>query len=338
MEIRKLDVHDEALGDWYDVVDQADRHGRPHATSWSRAEFVATARSEPPDERMVPIAAYDDDAVVGGAMGFVPLLDNLDKLYFMLAVAPDRRREGIGSALLEAIVDLAREEDRTLLLGESRLPMDADADHPHERFARSHGFRQGNVELERILPLPLAEEQIDAWATEAAEHHEGYRIESFVGAVPAHLRESLVALKNQLAVDAPTGEIDFEEHRSTVELYDEQQRQHAERGREMFETLAIWTDGEGREQTVAQTTIACPPGEDDLPNLHQWGTFVHRGHRGRRLGLAVKVANLRAVQQAHPERTTVHTQNSPENAPMVAVNEQLGFRPVEAAVEFIRTL
>jgi hypothetical protein len=42
----------------------------------------------------------------------------------------------------------------------------------------------------------------------------------------------------------------------------------------------------------------------------------------------VKVANLRLLQQTHPQITTVVTYNADVNAPMVEINERLGFRPV----------
>ena len=58
------------------------------------------------------------------------------------------------------------------------------------------------------------------------------------------------------------------------------------------------------------------------------GTLVRRDHRGHRLGTAVKIANLRALQQARPEATEVKTQNAETNAWMVGINVRLGFGPV----------
>jgi hypothetical protein len=40
---------------------------------------------------------------------------------------------------------------------------------------------------------------------------------------------------------------------------------------------------------------------------YQWGTSVRPDHRGHRLGLAVKAANLRLLQETHPQVTTVVT-------------------------------
>ena len=59
---------------------------------------------------------------------------------------------------------------------------------------------------------------------------------------------------------------------------------------------------------------------------HQWNTLVLREHRGRRLGLLVKLAALRLLAREEPQATRVVTWNAQENAPMIAVNEALGFR------------
>jgi RimJ/RimL family protein N-acetyltransferase len=62
---------------------------------------------------------------------------------------------------------------------------------------------------------------------------------------------------------------------------------------------------------------------------YQWGTLVRPDHRGHRLGLAVKVANVRLLQETQPQLATVVTFNADVNAPMVAVNDRLGFVPVQ---------
>jgi hypothetical protein len=65
----------------------------------------------------------------------------------------------------------------------------------------------------------------------------------------------------------------------------------------------------------------------------QGGTLVLSEHRGRRLGMAVKVANLRAFQSEFAKVRVVHSWNAEANGPMVAINDMLGFRPVEYLVE-----
>ena len=127
-----------------------------------------------------------------------------------------------------------------------------------------------------------------AWIDDAAPHHVGYDIVTYVDVVPDELVPSLVDLLNQLAVDAPTGDIEFEAGAMTPEIYREQMQRRTATGRTIYETVAV-KDG----QVVAQSTMSAPPPGEEMPHLNQWGTYVHREHRGHRLGLAVKAANLR---------------------------------------------
>jgi hypothetical protein len=45
--------------------------------------------------------------------------------------------------------------------------------------------------------------------------------------------------------------------------------------------------------------------------------------------MAVKVPNLRSLQAELDHPAVLHTWNAPENAPMIRVNDQLGFRAVD---------
>ena len=84
---------------------------------------------------------------------------------------------------------------------------------------------------------------------------------------------------------------------------------------------------------MAHTDLYVPPSGTQAM---QMGTLVRRDHRGHRLGAAVKVANLEALQRDHPEINEVHTQNAETNAWMVRINERLGFEPVAVCPEFLR--
>ena len=182
----------------------------------------------------------------------------------------------------------------------------------------------------RHLALPVPDEQIQEWIDEAAPRHEGYTIETFVGAVPDDLVESLCVLLGQLAVDAPTGAVDFEEETMTPQRYAEMVATTDAMGRARYETVALTPD----RQVVAQSTLALSL--KDNTTVYQWGTFVHREHRGHRLGLATKAVNLRAVQAARDDLTLVTTQNAETNDYMVSINERMGFRPIEVHAEFVK--
>jgi GNAT superfamily N-acetyltransferase len=88
-------------------------------------------------------------------------------------------------------------------------------------------------------------------------------------------------------------------------------------------TVAIATDG----TLAGYTELTGKPQHPD--RLDQHDTLVRPEHRGHRLGLALKTANLQALQARTSHLAKIHTWNAETNAPMIAVNNHLGFRPVE---------
>ena len=97
------------------------------------------------------------------------------------------------------------------MLTDTKLPFDERETHGYRQFAEACGYQLSNYEVVRHLPLPVPDERIQEWIDEAAPRHEGYTIETFVDEVPDDLVESLCVLLGQLAVDAPTGAVDFDE-------------------------------------------------------------------------------------------------------------------------------
>ena len=335
MKITALDLSDrDALRELHRAGLVAHRHDRPAAAFWGEAEVLAMLRTDDPEERFVPLLARDDDgSVLGSAIVFVTLLDNLDKVYAVMSVLPEHRGRGVGDALVEEIQTVARTEGRPVVIVEGYFPVEADDSHPVRAFASRHGFTLANTEVRRTLRLPIDDGTVRGWADDAARHHEGYEIETYVDTVPPELRPSFVDLLNQLMLDAPTGEIDFEAGGTTVQVFDEQTERRIATGRTLIITVAV-RDG----AAVAQSTLSIPPGDEELPHMSQWGTYVHRDHRGHRLGMATKARNLLTVQKSHPERTLLHTTNSPVNGPMVSINEAMGFVPNEVLGEFMLRL
>ena len=324
MHIRQVDVFDDTEFErFYEVTERAEAFERPHHSSWSVDEAKLEFRRQDPAERAEAWAAYDEGTMVGGASLWFPLLDNLTKCWGGLGVDPDHRRRGIGSALVAQIVTRIGQEGRTTMLTESSYPFDRRADHPYRQFAEANGFTVAIDEIRRILPLPVDPALLQSLANEAAAHHTAYRIESFVDDVPDELLPSYCQVHNQLGVDAPTGDVDFEEESMTPQLWLERVTKEKEMGRARFTTVAI--DGTGA--VVAYTDLILPPTPSG--DVWQWGTLVHREHRGHKLGLALKARNLQRLAEVAPGRERVLTCNAETNRYMVDINERLGFEAVE---------
>ena len=133
-------------------------------------------------------------------------------------------------------------------------------------------------------------------------------------------------------MDAPTGEVEFEEESLTPEEFRRGEQRFAVAGTTRVSTVAV----RGDHEVVAYTDLIVKA--DPAERVQQWGTLVHRDHRGHRLGTAVKVANLRALQARFPDRTEVVTSNAEVNQHMVDINDRLGFRAVAVLPCFRRIL
>jgi hypothetical protein len=182
------------------------------------------------------------------------------------------------------------------------------------------------------LELPADAELLARLEAEAARHHGDYRFLEFEGLPPEEIRADYCVLLNQIIVDAPSGDIEFEEGGETPETLVEREASSQAAGRTTYVSVALDGDGLAVAHNVLQVS-ATDPGK-----VFNQDTMVRREHRGHRLGLATKIRNLRQVLALHPDSTVVHTWNAESNAPMIAVNDAMGFRPVTYGGEYARDL
>jgi GNAT superfamily N-acetyltransferase len=324
--VTPLDVHDDRqAAAAYAVVSASRAHERPWDDLDGLAPTLAEWRYDNPAERAEMWLVADGGGVAGVAQIWFPQLDNLDKLWFEVHVAPGRRRRGVGTRLVEHVLHRAAQEGRREVLTESFVPADVTPDHPHERFAAHTGFGPSSTDRIRRLALPVPGPRLDELAEAARPHWDGrYRLETYADGLPEPLVAGYCRVSNLLGVDAPTGAVDFEAESMTPEHYRDLRALERAQGRHRLTTVALTAD---TGAVVAYTDLVLPAGAPQ--HVWQWGTLVDRDHRGHRLGTAVKVANVRRLQQDHPERKLVTTGNDETNAWMVSINEALGFELVE---------
>lgn len=327
----------EIVREWAAVTELSLRHEvGDEATAWAHQELLAVLRnpSTKRDERFW--AAYDGERLVGTAWLAMPLLDNLDAAMLDVHVHPDLRRRGIGTLLLQRAEDVASAAGRTLIDAEAQFSHDAPADGAGtsgREFLAAHGYTFGLGNVQRSAPLPMPEDVLDALAAEAAPHHADYRLLSWAGPVPDELVDGWLAVASTLSTEAPTGDMEREPETSDVAAHRDDEALVAAQGRTAWRTAALTAEGE----VVAYTEIVVP--DHDPRFVYQWGTLVRTDHRGHRLGVAVKVANHRALQEGADLGTRrVVTWNAEDNAPMIAINELMRFVPTARMAEMQKRL
>ena len=278
------------------------------------------------DGRIVGQGVYETRADAGFRAG-----------YAVVQVLPAGRRLGIGTALLERIEAVARANGDTHLLAWTPVPpLDGEqlpsptgfgavpASAAPVRFALARGWRLEQVERVSRYPLPGDLEQLAERAAVAAEHSgDDYRVHHWTGATPTEWREQIAVLNTRMSTDAPSAGLEDPEDVWTAERVVQKDRESAASPRTML-TAAVEHRPTG---ALAGYSVLSVPAELDRP-VEQWNTLVLREHRGRRLGVLLKAANLLELQRIAAGRPSVITYNAEENRPMLDVNEALGFVPI----------
>lgn len=320
MDIIGLDIHDtEQLRAFWDVEQAAHRDVRSRPLLRTFPALAHAYGNPTPHYRREPLAAVVDGHVVGIAdLGFsVGTNEHLADLE--ISVHPDHRRRGVGRALHAEATRRRRAAGRTSDRGEVYSPVDG----PHSAalaFARVLGYADAHREHHLVIELPLDPDHL---AGLAAIGHDGYEIVTWRNRCPDDRVDDYVAMRNRMNADVPTGDLD---RRPTVLDRDRIRLEEQRLGRNHdFVVAAARRTSDGT--FGGYSLMFVPHGTHEAL---QDDTLVMPDHRGRHLGLALKLATLEIVQRDHPDRTSLHTWTAPDNDAMYRTNQRFGFRAVEA--------
>jgi GNAT superfamily N-acetyltransferase len=280
----------------------------------------------------------------------LPLLDNVENAVVNVCTRPAFRQRGHGTAMLHHLTARARAQGRTRLIGQVAEPMplaapmplagstgrarpsslDASrtpspAPPPGVLFATNARARPVTSEVRRVLRIgDLDDAELARLQEDAGTHSVDYSLVQWEGRAPAEIIDDLVVLHSRMTIDAPLEELDWEPEQWTHDRYREREKRIIAGGQVCLSTAARHNSS---GQIVALTDIGLTVAQTDI--AYQWATIVLPSHRGHRLGMLVKLANLEFLRASRPHVQTLNTWNAAINDHMVAINEAIGFRPVE---------
>ncbi|HVC14289.1 MAG TPA: GNAT family N-acetyltransferase [Acidimicrobiales bacterium] len=311
----------DALEAWFSPIAAADRADWPADPGWSFHERAALLDQPKVRSHVLGVARLDR-AVVGCFQVRLELLENLDTADLEVWVDPGWRHRGVGRTLLGAAERVARDGGRTRCVGTTEAPLGSPEAGRRDRFAREAGYEPALAEARRELDLPVSAELLDALDAEAREKSAGYRLVTWSGSCPPEWEAGRVDAAASMSTDVPSGDLEVEPEVWDVARLRELERVVAAMDRVTMAAAAAAVAPDGR--LAGFTEIGVPRAAPRV--AYQFDTIVLPAHRGHRLGLLLKVANVRALQAREPSTLRVVTTNATSNEPIVRVNDRLGFR------------
>jgi GNAT superfamily N-acetyltransferase len=313
-----------ALTAWHGIASatrSADHHALPADPIEELAPLLDPASPHGGERRELHLGRVDGRPV-GAVQLHVPVVDNLSSCSVEVLVPPQERRRGHGRALLGEALAAVTELGRTRVFFEVPSPY-PDGPARAEGILREVGARPVLREVRRLLDLtqtaPLPPPPPPA----------GYRLVQWVDRVPDELVDDMAYLMHRMSTDVPLGEMDWEPEVWDAARYRAREDEAMAQGRARIATLVVSED-DGR--AIGFTDIGVSRFAPET--AYQWETLVDREHRGHGLGLVLKAHNHRLLAERSPRTRWLNTWNAESNTHMVAINEQLGFRPVEYWTEW----
>jgi GNAT superfamily N-acetyltransferase len=313
-----------AMNAWFALLVRSHAHDAPELPP-PCALSHATRLSWPGFEQRAWIVREGREAVAVAHVT-LPQRENLTSAFADVLVSPMHRRRGLGARVLEHLATEVRTAGRTRLVLWTDRPLDGSG--VGDEFLESVGARRGLAEMRRRLDLPADPLRMRDVVGSTSAAQRGYRLVQWAGATPAEHLDDLAVLIGRMSTDAPMGDLPMEPQRWDAGRVRERDTTAARNGVRSVVTAAQAPDGHLVGFTEASTCVVADGFAD------QGDTLVTPAHRGRRLGLWIKLANLELLLREHPEVRTIDTFNADHNRGMLAINELMGFRPLRRQTDW----
>ncbi len=247
--------------------------------------------------------------------------ENKRILWVWISFLPSYRRQGIGQRLLREAANFARERGKSLVVSYAEEASGL-------AFWKAVGAqdaqrgRQSRLDLDE-LDWTMAEQ----WAAEGPARSPDSKLVWFTNRIDDEDIEEWCTAFTEVWNMMPRDDLDIGDEVFTPERRRQSEAGIAEGGGTTLTALTREEDG-----TISGLTeMGYFPEEDWM--INQWMTGVRRPYRGRGLGKWLKAAMLLRVREEFPQVRVVRTGNAFSNAPMLSINERLGFKLYREGME-----
>lgn len=228
------------------------------------------------------------------------------------SVLKKHRLKGIATTLLGYAHEFAIEMERTVLLGGS---MEEEGRKLNHVLGGTEALEMRNY---RLNMKDVDWKMVEQWAKDGPERSPEASIE-FHTSIPDELLESYTKKYTEVYNQAPFDDLDIGDQIYTPELFRHYEDVMKRAGQTWFTVLVREKNGDisGLSDVFYMPSRA--------PILTQGLTGVDQNYRGHGKGKWVKAAMILKIREKFPDIKVISTGIATSNAPMIAINERLGF-------------
>lgn len=246
---------------------------------------------------------------------------NEEIIWIHLTVHENHRRKGIARMLIKKACEYAANHNKTQFLGNLLNPA------ARELLRKIGGKEAFASRVSHLIMNDVDWELIAQWVKEGPQRSPDTSLE-FHLTIPDSILEEYCTVYTEVSNQAPREELAVGDQIFVPEEWKEREEKVREKGLTWITALVKEQNGE----ISGFTDVGYDPTTPTM--LYQYLTGVQEKFRGRGLGKWLKGAMLLKIRDEFPEVEVVSTENATSNAPMLAINERMGFQLIREAYTY----